>query len=108
MKILNLKDKLIHMLGGLTEEDMMIRIRPFPVSVSRFSIRTVKICQILRPDMMKLYEDYINVTKKDMAYCLADKMLDECLIEFSSAQENPERTVMTALAKVVVPTEVSE
>jgi hypothetical protein len=106
--MMKIKEKLIHMLGGLTEEDVMIRTRPQRVAVSRFSIRTLRVCQIVRPDMLDGCPDYMEHVRKDMAYQIGDKMTEECLIEFSSKEETPDMIRVSALARIVIPTEVSE
>lgn len=103
-----LKDKLIHMLGGYTHKDMMIRTRPERVAVSRFSIRTLKLNKMIRKDMLGVYPDFQEHAKKDMAYMIGDKMLEEGLIEFGNRNEDPETIIITALAKIVVPTGVNE
>ena len=103
-----LKEKMIHWLGGYTHEDVMIRTRPERVTVSHACIRTLKLNHMIRKDMLERYPDYHEHAKKDMAYMFGDKMLEEGLIEFGSKQENPETIIITALAKILVPTEVSE
>ena len=104
-----LKDKLVHMLGGFTEEDVRIRTRPVRCAVSRFSIRTLKVHQVIRPEVLAIYPEYMDSARKDIAFQLAEKMIEENLIEFSSKQESESDMIrVTALAKIVVPTEVSE
>ena len=100
-----LKDKLIRKLGGYTEEDIIIRTRPQRVAVSKFSIRTLKVCQSINQDVLTMYPDYINHAEKDMAYQLADKMREERLIEYISKEESPKLITVTAIAKVVAPYE---
>ena len=98
-----LKEKLIRWLGGYTEKDIMVRTRPQRVEISRFSIRTLKTKQIMRRDMLETYPDYFGHAKKDMAYTIGDKMMEEKLIEFGTSQEDPETIIVTALARIVVP-----
>lgn len=103
-----LKEKLIRLLGGYTHEDVMIRTRPERVAVSRFSIRTLKVNQMFMKEVLEVHPDYEEYVRKDLAYVIGDKMLEEGLIEYISRQEDPERIIVTALAKIVVPTGVSE
>ena len=98
-----LKDKLIHWFGGYTEEDIMVRTRPQRVEVSRFCIRTLKLNKIIRRDMLEIYPDYQDHAKKDMAYMIGDKMMEEKLIEFGTSPEDPETIIVTAMARIVVP-----
>jgi len=103
-----LKDKLIRLLGGYTHEDVMIRTRPERTYVSRFSFRTLKVNQTFMKEVLEVHPDYEEYVRKDLAYVIGDKMLEEGLIEYISRKEEPERIIVTALAKVVVPTGVSE
>lgn len=103
-----LRDKLINLLGGYTYEDVMIRTRPERTYISRFSIRTLKVNQMFMKEVLEVHPNYEEYVRKDLAYVIGDKMLEEGLIEFMSKTEKPEQIVLTALAKIVVPTGVSE
>ena len=89
-----LKDKLIHLLGGLTTEDMKVRTRPVKVRTFESDVRKIEVKQIIQRHWLELYPDYIeNYAKKDMAYMLADKMIEEGLAlytnnQFSSADDH--------------------
>ena len=103
-----LKEKLIHWLGGYTHEDFMVKTRPERSYISRFSIRTLKLNKLCRNDVITNSPEFMNKKKRDMAHMIGDKMLEEALIEFWSSQEDPDMLKIMALAKIVVPTEVSE
>lgn len=103
-----IKDELIHWLGGMTEEDVRVRTRPVRIMVSNYSIRTLKVCKLIRKDMVAAYPECTENAKKDIAYQMADKMIEEKLIEFSSADEDSFAIRMSALARIVVPMEVNK
>lgn len=82
-----LKDKLIHLLGGYTKKDMMVRTRPVKVRTFESDIRTLTVKHEVRLDMLEAYPDYIeNYAKKDMAYRLGDKLMEDGLIKFASRE----------------------
>ena len=107
---MKLKDKLIHLLGGYTKEDMMVRTRPVKVRTFEFDVRTLEVKQVLRRDMLALYPDYIeNYAKKDMVYRLGDRLLEDGLVLVTSNEsefcDSDERIEVRARLKVVVPYE---
>ena len=101
MKKLN--DKLIHLLGGLTEEDMRLRTRPVISKVSRYCMRTIAVRREVNPEIIRTYPEYMDLVGNDMACRIADKMLQEKLIDISSKQEAPDRIIVSATARVYVP-----
>lgn len=105
-----LKDKLIHLLGGYTKEDIMVRTRPVKVRTFESDVRTVTIKHEVRLDMLEAYPDYIeNYAKKDMVYRLGDKLMEAGLIRFTSREAQSTggcRLIeVRADAKVIVPYE---
>ena len=99
-----IKEEIVHLLGGYTQEDIRIMTRPQRVAVSRFSIRTLKVCQTINTEVLALYPEYMDHARKDIAYQIADKMIDEGLIEFRSIEEGYNLVKVSALSKIVVPT----
>ena len=82
-----LKDKLIHLFGGYTKEDIMIRTRPVKVRTFESDVRTLTVKHEVRLDMLEAYPDYIeNHAKKDMVYRLGDKLMEDGLIRFTSRE----------------------
>lgn len=102
------KDWLIHKLGGYTFNDMLVRSRPVQCRVTQSEIRTLKIKRILRAETMATPAYQLEHARKDMANRIADKMLEDGLISFSSNAERPYELEYTAIARIVTPTEVSE
>lgn len=82
-----LKDKLIRWLGGYTMADMLVRTRPVKVRTFESDVRTLTVKHEVRLDMLEAYPDYIeNYAKKDMAYRLGDRLMEDGLIKFSSRE----------------------
>lgn len=105
-----LKDKLIHLLGGFTTEDMMVRTRPVKVRTFESDVRTLEVRQVIRRDMMAMYPDYIeNYAKKDMVYRLGDRLLEDGLVLVTSNESElsdwDEHIEVRARLNVVVPYE---
>lgn len=95
-----LKDKLIHLFGGLTEEDVLIRTRPVPVHVEPKRIEKIRICNIVLPE----FEDgYVDFVKREMAQKICDKMLESGMILFELAMDPSGSPKLTATAMVVHP-----
>ena len=99
---MKIKDKLIHLLGGLTEEDAIVRTRPV-ISISRFSMETLRVQHIVRQEMLQRYPEYMDRVHNDMTYRIADRMLEEHLVEFVSKEESRESMVVTATARIFRP-----
>ena len=95
-----LKDKLIHLFGGLTEEDVIIRTRPVPVRIEPHRIEKIRICHIVRPEFEDGYMDFV---KRKMAQNICDKMLESGMILFESAMDPSGSPKLTATAMVVHP-----
>ena len=100
-----LKDKLIHLFGGYTESDMLLRARPVKVRTFDSDIRTIRVRSVLRNDMIEAFPDCAENAKKDMAYRIGDNMLNEGLITIESSQSTTvaDSTEITETAKVLVP-----
>lgn len=98
-----LKDKLIHMLGGLTEEDIRVRTRPVRVGIFQSEIETLRIGNSINPEMLQIYPEYIDKSKQDMANRLADEMIERKLVKFEIKQENQGMLVIHATARVCRP-----
>lgn len=103
-----IKDKLIHLLGGYTFCDMLIKTRPMHVRTEQCPVITIKVGNVIRKDRHYSWTEYMDLAKKDMAYKLGDTMLKESLIEFRTREEQPDTFTLTALVKVVAPLEVSK
>ena len=95
-----LKDKLIHLFGGLTEEDVIIRTRYVPVRIEPQRIEKIRICHIVGPERP---EEYYAYARQKMAYGICDKMLESGLIEFESDTDPSGGIKLTATAMVVHP-----
>jgi hypothetical protein len=94
-----LKDKLIHLFGGLTEEDVRIRVRHVPVRIEQQRIEKIRICHIVSPER----PEYYTYAKQRMAYGICDKMLESGLIRFESDTDPSGGIKLTATAMVVHP-----
>lgn len=98
-----LKDKLIHLLGGMTEEDIRIRTRPVRVGVFQSEIETLKDDRKIYADAARDYPQYMDFSKRNMASELANEMIKRNLIKFESEQEDQETLVIHATVRVVRP-----
>ena len=93
-----LKDKLIHLFGGLTEEDIMVRVRPVRIEQQR--IEKIRICHIVGPERP---EEYYAYARQKMAHGICENMLASGLIKFESDTDPSGGIKLTATAMVVHP-----
>lgn len=102
-----LQTKLIHLLGGLTEEDVMDRTRPMKVAVTPFGIEKLAVGCIVDAYQLSKYPEYMNRVREDAACNIAEKMMDNNLIEFKTVEEvpfnGPKQIVVRATALVCKP-----
>ena len=98
-----LKDKLIHLLGGMTEEDIRIRTRPVRVGIFQSEIETLRVGNSINHEVLQIYPEYIDRSKQDMAYKLADEMIERQLVKFESKQEDNGLLVIHATARICRP-----
>lgn len=100
-----LKDKIIHLFGGLTEEDAIVRTKPLLSSYefSVFKAQTLRAQHIVKPEVIKRYPEYMDRVYGELTYRIADMMLENRLVEFASKNENSEDIVVTATARVFRP-----
>lgn len=95
-----LKDKLIHLFGGLTEEDVLIRTRPVPIRIEPHNIEKLRIYQIVRNEYMDGNMDYV---KRKLVTGICDKMLESGMILFETDIYQSGMQKVTATAMVVNP-----
>ena len=83
----------------------MVRARPVKVRTFDCDVRTLAVKQVIRRDMLAMYPDYIeNYAKKDMAYRLGDKLLEEGLVLVTSNESGLSDSIeVRAMLKVIVP-----
>lgn len=98
-----LKDKLIRLLGGLTEADFIVRSRPVRVGIQHFSMETLSVCQIVNTDILQAYPEYMDYVHNEMMYKIADEMMEKKLVEFKSKQESPDQILVRATARIFRP-----
>lgn len=98
-----LKDKLIHLLGGMTEEDIRIRTRPVRVGIFQSEIETLRVGRQINAEIIRDYPEYMDNAQRDMAYKLSNEMLERQLIKFDNKQENQETLVIHATVRVCRP-----
>ena len=102
-----LTTKLIHLLGGLTEKDVMTRPMKVEVNFTRFSIEKLAVGCTVDAYKLSKYPEYMNMVREDAACNIAEKMMDNNLIEFKTVEEvpfnGPKQIVVKATARVLKP-----
>jgi len=82
-----LKTKLIHLLGGLTDKDIIDSARPMKVAVTPLGIEKLAVGCIVKQSLLNRYPEYMNRVREDAACKIAEKMMDDKLIEFKTVEE---------------------